>query len=103
MYKRQDYWCTSYRDIFHYANEVLPHGVNVAVWGPILTAEAYAREDLILQKIGEDPSPEELNGKYLILCTRHNTDLRLGAGRELLFEASKEDIPLAGLYDFDRE
>lgn len=98
-----DYWCTSYRDIFHYANEVLPDGVSVAVWGPILTAEAYAREDLILEKIGEDPGPEELIGKYLILCTRHNTDLRLGAGRELLFEASKEDIPLAKLYDLATE
>jgi hypothetical protein len=96
-----DYWGTSYRELFSYANKVLPQGADIAVWGPFLVAETYAREDFNLHEIREDPSQDELEDKYLVLSTRHNTDLRIIAPGKQLFEVEKKGIPLAKLYDLE--
>jgi hypothetical protein len=94
-----DYWCTSYQELFEYINVELPSGAELAVWGPVLVADTYAREDLVINKIGEDPGLEEIEGKYLLLSTRHNTDLRITAPGEQLFEVVRDGVPLARLYN----
>jgi hypothetical protein len=92
-----DYWCTSYRQIFEYANRELPRNAEIAVWGPFLTANYYARPDFQLSVVGESPDLDTLKGKYLVLCSRHNTDLRISPKSEVLFNVELRNIPLATL------
>jgi hypothetical protein len=43
-----DYWCTSFREVMDYVNEVAPNAASVAMWGGITTSRPFARADLEL-------------------------------------------------------
>lgn len=54
-----DPWCTSYREAMSYVNAHAPPEAVVAVWGPVSSAETFAREDLVVR--GEGASEEEID------------------------------------------
>jgi len=47
-----DPWCTSYREVMTYINDVAPTGSTLAIWGPVSAATAFARDDLIIVGTG---------------------------------------------------
>lgn len=59
-----DNWCTSYRAAMEYINSVAESGDVVAVYGPVYSAEPFAREDLTL--ISENQRWQR--AEYLLTC-----------------------------------
>ena len=90
-----DYWCTSYREAMEYANENLPNQAELAVWGPHLTARAYARDDLIISSIVENIKPEDTRRKYVLLCTRSNIDWYIQTEGSVEFQVNIQNVPLS--------
>jgi hypothetical protein len=81
-----DYWGTSFDEISLYANQTLPNGASVLVYGPGQIVAARARPDLQVSLPREDFDP---GYDYVILLTRSNADQRLCRETETLFSVGR--------------
>ena len=57
-----------------YINEHLPSETDLAVWGPELTANYYARGDLRISRVTEGDIRSDIADEYVLLCARSNMD-----------------------------
>lgn len=53
-----DYWCTSYREAMGYVNSEAGQDARIAVYGPMASAAAFARDDLVIVPEGASVGPD---------------------------------------------
>jgi hypothetical protein len=63
-----DYWCTSYREAMAIVNQDAPEGAEIGVWGPLMSAKEFAREDLVVELVEDfNHEPDYVLGCWLAL------------------------------------
>ena len=85
-----DHWCTAYRELMEYLNEVAPANSTIAAWGPVSVARAHARTDLQVRST----STSRASADYVILCGDGLYNAALIQGFEVQFEIHRGTVLL---------
>jgi hypothetical protein len=96
-----DYWGTSYKEAVEYLNQVAEKDALVAVFGPLLVARQYKREDLQFERGSRLSSLEEAGVDYVIMTTRENMDLEYALDGTVIYIVTRDGAVLAIVYKIE--